>query len=117
MGRDSNRVRRLLHIRLGASLARLNWGCTVLRLTRSSIASVHTAIPAKAGGLGCPECVLLMRGLRGPDEGRMASAPMTASRGKGAAWPVGGGETGALLRAFDWSATPLGRIESWPQSL
>ena len=30
---------------------------------------------------------------------------------------VGGGEMGALMRALDWSSTPLGRPESWPQSL
>ena len=28
-----------------------------------------------------------------------------------------GGELGALIRAFDWASTPLGPIESWPQSL
>jgi signal transduction histidine kinase len=30
---------------------------------------------------------------------------------------AGGGEMGALIRAHDWSATPLGPAESWPQSL
>jgi signal transduction histidine kinase len=30
---------------------------------------------------------------------------------------VGGGEMGALIRAMDWSRTPLGAIERWPQSL
>jgi PAS domain S-box-containing protein len=30
---------------------------------------------------------------------------------------AGGGELGALMRAKDWSATPLGEPESWPQSL
>nr|WP_294508140.1 ATP-binding protein [uncultured Rhodopila sp.] len=30
---------------------------------------------------------------------------------------AGGGETGALMRARDWSRTPLGRPETWPQSL
>ncbi len=30
---------------------------------------------------------------------------------------AGGGEMGALTRAFDWSATPLGKPETWPQSL
>jgi PAS domain S-box-containing protein len=30
---------------------------------------------------------------------------------------AGGGEMGALTRAFDWSATPLGPPENWPQSL
>ena len=29
----------------------------------------------------------------------------------------GGGEMGALMRAKDWSRTPLGPIETWPQSL
>jgi len=29
----------------------------------------------------------------------------------------GGGTMGALMRAFDWSATPLGSVETWPQSL
>ncbi|WP_088342730.1 MULTISPECIES: response regulator [Rhodomicrobium] len=30
---------------------------------------------------------------------------------------AGGGELGALMRAHDWSATPLGAPEDWPQSL
>ncbi|WP_213735658.1 hybrid sensor histidine kinase/response regulator [Bradyrhizobium sp. dw_411] len=29
----------------------------------------------------------------------------------------GGGEMGALTRAHDWSASPLGKPETWPQSL
>ena len=32
-------------------------------------------------------------------------------------WLAGGGEMGALIRAMDWSATPLGPPEGWPQSL
>src|SRR5229473_7007993 len=30
---------------------------------------------------------------------------------------AGGGEMGALTRAYDWSASPLGLAETWPQSL
>jgi len=30
---------------------------------------------------------------------------------------AGGGEMGARMREFDWSSTPLGRPETWPQSL
>jgi PAS domain S-box-containing protein len=30
---------------------------------------------------------------------------------------AGGGAMGALMRAFDWSRTPLGPVEAWPQSL
>src|SRR5215472_7523078 len=29
----------------------------------------------------------------------------------------GGGEMGALMRAFDWPQTPLGPVSEWPQSL
>ena len=32
-------------------------------------------------------------------------------------WLTGGGEMGALIRAFDWSATPVGAIASWSPSL
>jgi signal transduction histidine kinase len=32
-------------------------------------------------------------------------------------WLAGGGEMGALIRSIDWSRTPLGPIESWPQAL
>src|ERR1700757_4070485 len=30
---------------------------------------------------------------------------------------AGGGELGALIRAFDWATTPLGPPQDWPQSL
>lgn len=30
---------------------------------------------------------------------------------------AGGGETGALMRAIDWSGTALGPVDNWPQSL
>jgi PAS domain S-box-containing protein len=30
---------------------------------------------------------------------------------------AGGGEMGALTRAYDWSASPLGKPDAWPQSL
>ena len=29
----------------------------------------------------------------------------------------GGGTMGELLRAFDWASTPIGSVESWPESL
>ena len=32
-------------------------------------------------------------------------------------WLVGGGEMGKLVRAKDWTSTPLGPIDSWPPSL
>ena len=30
---------------------------------------------------------------------------------------AGGGRVGALMRAHDWSTSPLGHSSSWPQSL
>jgi PAS domain S-box-containing protein len=33
------------------------------------------------------------------------------------AFLAGGGSMGALMRAHDWASTPLGPIDSWPQSL
>ena len=30
---------------------------------------------------------------------------------------VAGGEMGALIRAYNWSSSPLGRLSDWPQSL
>src|SRR5580700_8666022 len=32
-------------------------------------------------------------------------------------WVRGGGALGELVRAFDWTMTPLGAIDEWPQSL
>ncbi|HEY1657506.1 MAG TPA: hypothetical protein VGG14_04120, partial [Candidatus Sulfotelmatobacter sp.] len=32
-------------------------------------------------------------------------------------WLVGGGKMGELIQSMDWAKTPLGPIESWPQSL
>jgi len=37
--------------------------------------------------------------------------------GSGVQTLTGGGEIGALMRAFEWSRTPLGDIQNWPQSL
>ena len=42
---------------------------------------------------------------------------MEKPRPLAADWLVGGGEMGALIRAKDWSKTPLGPIDTWPQSL
>ena len=33
------------------------------------------------------------------------------------AFLAGGGEMGCLIRSMDWSSTPLGAVEGWPQSL
>ena len=37
--------------------------------------------------------------------------------GPHAVWPVGGGQLGDLIRAFDWSTTSLGPVGSWSQTL
>lgn len=45
------------------------------------------------------------------------AAPASAARGTVTEFLARGGEMGALMRALDWAATPLGPVESWPQSL
>src|SRR3954467_5676763 len=45
----------------------------------------------------------------------MASAP--AGSNSAADYLTGSGEMAALIRSRDWSATPLGPIDAWPQSL
>ena len=45
------------------------------------------------------------------------SLSATASSGQIAALLAAEGETGGLIAAHDWSATALGAIEAWPQSL
>jgi signal transduction histidine kinase/DNA-binding response OmpR family regulator len=45
------------------------------------------------------------------------SALPSLERPDGAALIIGGGETGALVRAIDWQTTPLGAAGEWPQSL
>ena len=51
-----------------------------------------------------------------PDQtmGGVGDAPPLAP---GLAFLAGGGETGALTRAHDWGATPLGPPQGWPQPL
>jgi len=47
-----------------------------------------------------------------------AEAPPRTGGGAGAGmYFPGGGELGALIRGRDWGATPLGPVETWPQSL
>jgi hypothetical protein len=45
------------------------------------------------------------------------SSPSSISRTVARDFLAGGGDMGALMRAFDWSTTPLGPVEQWPQSL
>ncbi|RYZ43604.1 MAG: response regulator [Myxococcaceae bacterium] len=43
--------------------------------------------------------------------------PPPPKAGRDEAFIQGGGEMGALMRAFDWSTNSLGPLEGWPQSL
>jgi hypothetical protein len=47
----------------------------------------------------------------------MSNPPGKKSGPLAADWLVGGGEMGALIREKQWSGTPIGAIETWPQSL
>lgn len=47
----------------------------------------------------------------------MTTAQSERELGKNLRFLSGGGEMGALTRQLDWSKTPVGPIETWPQSL
>jgi len=47
----------------------------------------------------------------------MSDAPALPLPNHNLAFADGGGDMGALLRAFDWSTHPLGALATWPQSL
>ncbi|MFC5068502.1 ATP-binding protein [Flaviflagellibacter deserti] len=54
----------------------------------------------------------------GPDDVEQHSEDQTLNAAtRSSPFPAGGGELGALIRAFDWSQTSIGPIEHWPQSL
>src|SRR5689334_21908046 len=46
-----------------------------------------------------------------------AALPIADERGDDAGFLAGGGELGALIRAMDWTRTPLGPSRDWPRSL
>jgi len=47
----------------------------------------------------------------------MARGVDSVSEPQGLDWLSGGGAMGELIRSMDWSQTPLGSFEHWPQSL
>ncbi len=47
----------------------------------------------------------------------MSVSTIVEERTRARHWLGAGGEMGKLIRSMDWSRTPLGPIESWPQSL
>lgn len=53
------------------------------------------------------------------NEGKLPGGLSDAPRGRArsADWLVGGGGLGELIRATDWSCSPLGPRDHWPQSL
>lgn len=71
---------------------------------------------------GCLPTVLVAgKALFGKDD-RLSMLHHDDSRALGSPPPTddvlgGGGAMGAMMRALDWSATPLGPVEGWPRSL
>lgn len=49
--------------------------------------------------------------------GAHSSSPKNTPLSAPADFLAGGGEMGERIRSFNWSATPLGPVEQWPQSL
>jgi signal transduction histidine kinase/DNA-binding response OmpR family regulator len=60
-----------------------------------------------------------MLGARGSDEHDLHEqrSHEIDSAADGVSWITGGGEMGALIRAFDWSQTPIGPMENWSPTL
>lgn len=54
---------------------------------------------------------------KAPRKVRTKPAAKPAARPHTSEWLIGGGEMGERTRAFDWSTTPIGPMERWPQSL
>ncbi len=55
-----------------------------------------------------------MEATHGNEPARVVTAPMSAIANP---FPAGGGETGARMRAQDWSTSPLGPSDTWPTAL
>jgi hypothetical protein len=55
--------------------------------------------------------------LAGPGGAELEPGLPSAAPAAPAVWPSGEGEMARLIRYYDWSTTPLGPLESWPQSL
>jgi hypothetical protein len=49
--------------------------------------------------------------------GRMRRASLAAGMNESPGFLAGGGDMGALMRAHDWAASPLGLPKDWPQGL
>src|SRR5512140_1831953 len=58
-----------------------------------------------------------MEGITVSGSGADVTAPSEAGERISDILLSGGGTVGALMRSMDWSRTPLGRPETWPQSL
>ena len=52
-----------------------------------------------------------------PDSGDIRKDMRAVKATRAVDWLSGGGKMGELVRSMDWTKTPLGPIESWPQSL
>ncbi|WP_262269122.1 sensor histidine kinase [Microvirga yunnanensis] len=58
---------------------------------------------------------LRANGLAEHDVDEEAGAVLQTGEFHQASWPVGGGEMGERIRAFDWTQTSLGPLQAWPQ--
>jgi signal transduction histidine kinase/ActR/RegA family two-component response regulator len=78
-------------------------GCGAARLRdtppREAVTDAGTKPASRAGG------------------GPRAKVCLVENQSQGAGLPPTGGETGALMRAFDWSQTDVGPPAGWPRSL
>jgi len=84
-------------------------------------------VPEVAGKTGAHGCVskadlardlvpMILRVVGKDDPSEQAAAGLK-ERADDSDWLFGGGNLAALMREHDWSSTPLGPLQNWPQSL
>jgi len=96
--------------------------CEVLIISQNDPAIVREQAK-QVGANGCVAKMDLARDLVGAvtrltqQVNERARRPEPASSDQPQTWLFEGGILGRLIREYDWSKTPLGSIELWPQSL
>ncbi len=86
-------------------------------IARRQAQAVDAAAYVAKGDLSKHLIPTIARFLEGADDLRSADGELAPPASLQREWLTGGGELSRLIREHDWSRTPLGSIDVWPQSL
>ena len=86
-------------------------------IARRQAQAVDAAAYVAKGDLAKHLIPTLARFLESTDELSSADGELAPPASLQREWLAGGGELSRLIREHDWSRTPLGSIDLWPQSL